>query len=359
MKSRTTFAAIASILAFGSILYNLRDHTPSDSVSEPLPGPHVNQHPETSTAEQTSGKPDSKKHKEAASEPLIDNQHEVLELANTIQNEGWKIGCTQAQPRLEEFRNNLLHRPHTASHAWEEMVFITAGCLSEIQLDERSAIDLLKRALEVKPRDAQFMNMLGTSYLRSGQDLEAEQLFTSLLADNELSQTLWNSGWAGAVHEKLAIVKLRLGTEGNDVDRLNDARHLLQTADEFEGLTDVSPLRHGQIAAVDFSLGRYAQAVTGYERALSLLNNESTQRVWNSEMINKMKAEYTMKLGQIYFIQGHKEKSELTMKLAIDHAKASSDPLLFKTMKAIYDNTIDGTEVDLGDFNEIRRIPLE
>lgn len=239
------------------------------------------------------------------------------------------------------------------------MVFVTAGCLSEIHLDEEAAIEVLKKALELKPRDAQLINMLGTSYFRGGQDIEAEEAFASVLADDELSKTLWSSGWAGSVHEKLAIVKLRLGTEAHDTNRLNEARHLLQAADEFEGLTNVSPLRHGQIAAVDFSLGEYEQALTGYKKALSLLEGASISRVWGPEMINKMKAEYTMETGQIYFIQGQTEQAGETMQRAIDYAEHSADPLLVKTMKALHANTLNNTPVDLGKFSEIKRVPLE
>lgn len=353
MNKKIGLGLMVSAVAFGIAFYNFYKSPLSSSTTS------IPHEIKTGESSEEVSSPEILEAAKGQSESSAVDHDEILELADSIQKEGWKVGCAKAEPRLGEIKASLLTQTHTVNPVWEEMVFVAAGCLSEIHLEETAAIEILKKALELKPRDAQFINMLGTSYFRSGQDIEAEEAFASVLADEELSKELWSSGWAGAVHEKLAIVKLRLGTEAHDTNRLNEARKLLQTADEFEGLTNVSPLRHGQIAAVDFSLGEYDKALAGYDRALSLLEGTGVSRVWSPEMISKMKAEYTMERGQIYFIQGQTEQAGKTMQQAIEYAEKSADPLLVQTMKALQDNTLNGTPVDLGKFSEIKRVPLE
>lgn len=261
------------------------------------------------------------------SAPVIPSPHSdsISAATDEVSRAGWHSGC--------ELIDDILPELVELAPTDFQSAYMIAGCLQEIYQEEHTAIRILENALEQSPGNSHIAHMLGNGYLRVGDDLKVEETLEKLLANEDAIDELWYKGHGGAVRSHLAAAKLRLAAPSQDIDRLYEAKTLLQEANQIEGLQNISPVRHGQLAHVEMALGDFDEAIRQFETAIDLTEQNE---VWGETLTNVMLAENLMGLGQALFLQGSiklgYEKMDQAVELVADTPLEQTLKLIRKSM---------------------------
>lgn len=288
----------------------------------------------------------------------LDNLIESLHDSSSTWNE---ICARTSKTELQMWKNNLLDVSLVLPLPTEKyisFVIYTAGCLSDVHFQEGQAIELLQSVIDSGAANTHIHHMLATSYIRLGDDYKAEKVLENILSAENLRLEADNDFFGGSIRAKLAIVKMRLSSErATDKKRLNESVALLQEASNMEGLSEHSPLRHGQLAVAEMALGNYVTAETEYRKALEL--TDKAENVWDDRMITTMRAEYSMGLGQLLYISGRVDEGTAYMNQAMELIQTSNNQELEEAFKKILLITTHPEDYNISLFGEQKHIHLE
>lgn len=263
------------------------------------------------------------------------NEQKVERLKIIVEKRGWYLGCREINEELRGLGSLIAN-----TQTWEDEIFVKAGCLSETRRDPE-AITILKAALKTRPGSGRLWDMLGTSYLRIGQDDDAINSLTEALKTRE----------GGSIHSKLAISYQRKGAILQGVNKQAERVKLLDLAEkhvrramELDNLPN-SPIRYSELAHIKLAKGEYREAIGLFEQAIERVPNN---QFWDEKMISTAYAEYYMAMGQTYYISGDKGNGIDYMDLAKE--KAPTDELT-NIMASMMDSTINAAQ----SANELKR----
>lgn len=254
---------------------------------------------------------------------------------------GWLKGCREIDTQLAKVSLSDTNY----GEDWDRAMYLKAGCLSETRRD-KEAILLLKEALKRSPKNHNFLNVMGTSYLRTGNDKQAVKLFTKALKSldkkekpSHITKEQFDQ-YKANIHSKVASAYLREGSKlfgENNLQRKSDLlskaeNHILK-AMELDNKPDW-PIRYAELAHVKMSSEEYAEAITLFEKAIVNIPN---YKDWDTKLSTTAKAEYLMAMGQSLFLNGSKSDGESTMNTAIEIAPTDE---LKAVMRHLKNNTV-------------------